>query len=129
MKKQTKLTLKLAIWTWTWVGSLAIATFGPKFIWGEHQLLTISGVVINFIIGIAMIIANRNLFNNLDELQRKIQLEALGITLGLTVVAGISYSLLDITNLISDNAEIGLLVGFIGMCYLSAVLINRKRYL
>ncbi|MFN2262192.1 MAG: hypothetical protein ABR595_09035, partial [Psychroflexus sp.] len=78
--------------------------------------------------GIAMIIANRNWFNSLDELQRKIQLEALGITLGLAVIFGITYSLLDITNLIASDAEISLLVGFMGITYLVSLLIIRKRY-
>jgi hypothetical protein len=75
-----------------------------------------------------MIIANRNFFNSLDELQRKMQLEALGITLGLAVIVGITYSLLDSTNLISSDAEIGFLVGFIGITYFISLLIIRRRY-
>jgi xanthosine utilization system XapX-like protein len=44
------------------------------------------------------------------------------------VVVGITYSLLDITNLIPMDAEIGILVGFMGITYLIALLVNRKRY-
>jgi hypothetical protein len=128
MKNSKKEILKLAGWTWSWVASLAFATFGPKFIWDDHQLLTILAVVTNFGNGIAMIIANRNFFNSLDELQRKMQLEALGITLGLAVIVGITYSLLDSTNLISSDAEIGFLVGFIGITYFISLLIIRRRY-
>jgi hypothetical protein len=128
MKNSKKEILKLAGWTWSWVASLAFATFGPKFIWDDHQLLTILAVVTNFGNGIAMIIANRNFFNSLDELQRKMQLEALGITLGLAVIVGITYSLLDSTNLISSDAEIGFLVGFIGITYFISLLNIRRRY-
>ena len=64
----------------------------------------------------------------MDELQRKIQLEALGISLGLAVIAGLSFSLLDQTDLIPFDAEIGFLVGFIGITYMIALLINRRRY-
>lgn len=128
MKTKKQQVLNLAGWTWSWVATLALATFGPQFIWDDHQLLTILFVGLNFANGIAMVIANRHFFNSLDELQRKIQLEALGITLGLTVIIGITYSLLDTTNLIGADAEIGFLVGIIGIVYMVSTLIIRKRY-
>jgi hypothetical protein len=128
MKTKKQQVLNLAGWTWSWVATLALATFGPQFIWDDHQLLTILFVGLNFANGIAMVIANRHFFNSLDELQRKIQLEALGITLGLAVIIGISYSLLDTTNLIGVDAEIGFLVGIIGIVYMVSTLIIKKRY-
>jgi len=128
MKTKKQQVLNLAGWTWSWVATLALATFGPQFIWDDHQQLTILFVGLNFANGIAMVIANRHFFNSLDELQRKIQLEALGITLGLTVIIGITYSLLDTTNLIGADAEIGFLVGIIGIVYMVSTLIIRKRY-
>jgi peptidoglycan/LPS O-acetylase OafA/YrhL len=128
MKTQKQRTVKLALWTWSWVATLAIATFGPKFIWDDHQLLTVLSISVNLANGIMMIIANRSLFNIMDELQRKIHTEALAITLGLAVIVGLSFSLLDQTNLISFDAEIGYLVGFIGITYLVALFINRSRY-
>jgi peptidoglycan/LPS O-acetylase OafA/YrhL len=129
MKNKKQNTVKLALWTWSWVATLAMATFGPKFIWDDHVFLTVFAILVNLGNGILMILANKNLFNSLDELQRKIQLEALGITLGLAVIAGLSFSLLDQPNLIPFDAEIGFLVGFIGITYMVALLINRKRYL
>ena len=56
-----------------------------------------------------MIWANRNLFNYYVELERKLHLEAMELTLGLTLITGLSFSLLDQTNLI-------------------ALLVNRRRY-
>jgi len=76
-----------------------------------------------------MILANRKLFNHYDELERKIHLESLAFTLGAAVVVGLSYSLIDQTNLIQSDAEIGFLVGFIGLTYMVTLLVNRKRYL
>jgi hypothetical protein len=75
-----------------------------------------------------MILANRKLFDNFDELERRIHLEAMGLTLGLTVVVGLSYSLLDTTDLIAYNAEISSLVLFTGVTYLVCLLVNTKRY-
>ena len=130
MKEERKKHLKnLGLWTWSWVATLAIATFGPKFIWDEHVGLTTFAIITNLVNGVLMILANRTLFNHYDELERKIHLESLALTLGLTVVVGLSYSLLDQTNIIPFDAEIGVLVGFIGVAHLITLLINRKRYL
>lgn len=129
MKEERRKHLcNLALWTWSWVASLAIATFGPIFIWGDHKVLTPLAILINLIHGGFMMLANRKLFNHYDELERKIHLEALGLTLGLTVIVGLTFSLLDQTNLIPFDAEIGVLVGFIGVTYMITLLINTKRY-
>lgn len=129
MKKTRKRNLRqLAAWTWSWVATMAIATFGPLYIWDDHTLLTVLAVAVNFVNGILMIIANRKLFNNFDELERKIHLESLALTLGLAVVVGLSYSLLDTTNLIAYDAEISNLVLFIGVTYIIFITINTRRY-
>lgn len=129
MKKGGRKNLtQLAAWTWSWVATLAIATFGPEFIWDDHTTLTVLAVAVNFANGILMIIANRSFFNNLDELERKIHVESLALTLGLAVVVGLSYSLLDTTNLIPFDAEISNLVMFIGVAYIIILSVNTRRY-
>jgi hypothetical protein len=129
MKQTRKKNLyRLAGWTWSWVATMAIASFGPKYIWDDHTTLTVLAVTVNFANGIFMIIANRNLFNSFDELERKIHLESMALTLGLAVVVGLTYSLLDLTNLIGFDAEISNLVMFIGITYLICVTINTRRY-
>lgn len=119
---------QLAIWTAAWVMTMAVASFGPKFLWDGAPLWSSLAILLNLAVGLMMILANRNLFNDLDELQRKIQLEAMGITLGLAVVVGLVYSLLDATNLIPYDAEISGLVMFIGITYFAATVLNSRRY-
>ena len=128
-EERKKRTIRLAIWTWTWVATLAVATFGPIFIWENSILWTTLAICINLINGVLMILANRSLFNHYDELERKIHLESMGLTLGATVIVGLSYSLLDITNLITSDAEISYLIMFMSVTYFITLLINRKRYL
>jgi len=129
MKEERKKKItQLAIWTWTWVATLALATFGPEFIWSEDSPLTIISIVLNFLNGALMIWANRNLYNHYDELERKIHLEAMALTLGVAVIVGLTYSLLDQKNIIETDAEIGILVGIIGITYGVAMGINTKRY-
>ncbi len=126
--ERQKRVRKLAVWTWTWVATLAIATFGPIFIWDDHSFLTPFAIIVNLANGVLMILANRDLFNHFDELEKKLHLEAMAITLGLTVVVGLTFSLLDQKDIIPFDAEIGFLVGFIGICYMTALLINMRRF-
>jgi hypothetical protein len=79
-------------------------------------------------VGLGMILSNKNYLLKLDELMQRIQLEAMGVTLGIGVVAGLSYSLLDTTNLIAADAEIGFLVLLMGVVYLSSIAISQRRY-
>ncbi len=111
-----------------WTMSMALATFGPKFIWDGDKTLTAIGIVLNAILGAGMIFANIQHLNGLDDLQKKIQLEGMGIALGVGILGGLSYTLLDTTNLISQDAEISYLVILIGLTYLISVLIGQKRY-
>ncbi len=127
-EERKKHLLNLGLWTWSWVATLAIATFGPKFIWDDHTTLTTLAILVNLANGVFMILANRKLFNHFDELERKIHLESMALTLGLAVIVGLTYSLLDQTNLIPFDAEIGTLVGFIGATYMIALLVNRIKY-
>lgn len=121
-------TRLLAYWTIAWVVSLALVTFGPTLIWGEQPVINLIGILFNLAIGIGMIFANKRYINGLDELQRKIQLEAMALALGVGVVVGISYSMFDILNLIAFDAEISHLVIVIGITYMLASITGNLRY-
>lgn len=69
--ERNKRVRKLAVWTWSWVATMAIATFGPAYIWDHHPFLTPFAITVNFANGILMILANRDLFNHFDELEKK----------------------------------------------------------
>ena len=128
-KAQTKKNTKnLRLWTIAWVLSMAVATFGPMFIWEGENTMTLIGIILNGLLGVGMILANIRHLNGLDDLQKKIQLEGMAIALGVGIVGGLSYSLLDTTNVISQDAEISFLVILIGLTYMVSVLIGQKRY-
>lgn len=119
---------QLKLWTLLWVLSMAIATFGPIFFWKGNTTLSAIVILINVGVGAGMILANRKYINSLDELQKKIQLDAMGIALGVGVVGGLGYSLLDQTNVIGKDAEIGFLVLLISLTYMIGSLVGQKRY-
>lgn len=125
--KGKKNTINLAIWTMAWTASMAVVSFGPKFIWNEDKAITWIFLGLNFLLGIGMILANVKHVNGLDELQKKIQLEAMGIALGVTVVTGLSYTVMDQQDLIPNDAEIAILVMVIGVTYMGGLLIGQKR--
>jgi hypothetical protein len=121
-------TVRLAWWTMAWLLTMALAVFGPKFLWDSSLPATITAIALNLAAGIGMIVANIRHLKGLDELQQKIQLEAMGLALGVAVVFGLAYSTLDITNVMPFDAEISNLVILIGLTYFVAVVVGQRRY-
>jgi len=121
-------TKLLALWTTLWVTTLALVVFGNLYLWSDNNTITIILLIINLLIGVGMIIANIKHLKSLDELQRKIHLEAMGLSLGIALILGISYSTMDVTNLINFDAEISHLVIVIGLSYFAGVVIGQYRY-
>ncbi len=121
-------TLRLAYWTIAWTLSMAVATFGPRFLWDGNQLITGLTIFINLAIGIGMIFANKRHLDGLDELQKKIALEAMALSLGVALVFGLSYSLIEITHFLPIKAEIGILVILVSLTYLGATILGNRRY-
>jgi len=121
-------TKRLAKWTAAWVISLALATFGDKFIWQQNELITAIAIGINFLVGIMMIMVNKQHLTDLDELQQKIQLNAMGLSLGIGLIVGISYSTLDTTGLISSHAEISHLIIVMALTYMIGIILGNRKY-
>ena len=127
MKEQKKYTKILLGWTFAWVVSLAFLSGGVNNLW-DSLLITKIGLLINLSIGVGMIIANKNLLNHYDELQKKIQLEAMALTLGLAVVVGIVYEVSFDFGVINSEPEGEYIVIFISICYIVSTLLNSRRY-
>ena len=121
-------TLRLGYCTGAWLVTTALATFGPQFIWHDNTLLTAVTIFINLAIGLATILANKHHLLSLGEMQQKIQLEAMALSLGVGFVCGLSYSLLDQSNLMAADAEITHLILLMGLTYLAGTVIGNRRY-
>ena len=127
MKKQKKHTKILMAWTLAWVASLAFLSGGVNNLW-DNIIFTQIGLIINFAIGVGMIIANKNLFKHYDELQKKIQFEAMALTLGLAVVVGLTYEISFDFGVINSEPEFEYLVFFISFSYIVSTIINSRKY-
>jgi hypothetical protein len=123
-----KNTVNLAYWTGAWLLTMALAAFGPKFIWNSQPAISVFAIIINTAVGVGVILANKKHLNGLDEMQRKIHMDAMAIALGVTIIGGLSYSMLDISNVINSDAEISHLVILTSVTYLISVVIGNMRY-
>lgn len=128
--ERKKITVKLAVATWTWVGSTALTSFGPRFIWSEdNYILSALSLLLNVVLGLWMVLSLRRLFLNFDELELKIHLDSLAITLGLSVVFGMGFNISEQIGLLPFKADISALIMFMSLCYWFSLMINRRRYL
>ena len=123
-----KNTVHLGYWTGAWVLTMALAKFGPEYIWQSNKWLTALAILVNLVIGYGMIMANKRHLKGLDEMQQKIQLEAMALSLGVGLVAGLAYSNLDVANLIPFNADISHVIILMALTYLAGMYIGIRKF-
>lgn len=121
-------TLRLLCWTVAWLLTTALLAFGPKFIWNEALGATLLALALNLGAGLGVILANRQHLRDLDEMIQKVLLEAMGITLGVVLVIGIPYSLLDAYDVFAFEADIAHLYFVMGLTLIASVVVGMRRY-
>ena len=121
-------TRRVFWWNVAWVAATALMAFGPKFLWNLALGLTLLGVGINVATGVGMLLATKKYVMELDDLQRKVYLNALAITVGVTLIAGIPYSVLNLYHLVPFQADIAHLVMLMSATFLVSFLYGTWRY-
>ncbi|QBY04339.1 hypothetical protein E2K93_08010 [Thalassotalea sp. HSM 43] len=125
-QKQKVKTLGLC--TFFWLVATALLAFGPKFLWDFNTLLTVIAVIVNLLTGTAMIMANRAHLRSLDEMQQKIQSEAMALSLGVGLVVGCCYQLLHNVRLISFQPELAHMVIVMCLTYMIGMIKGGVKY-
>lgn len=120
-------TLRHAVWTFAWLATTALATFGPALLW-VSPAANAAAIALNLAVGAGMVRTAILHIRSLDEFQQKIHIDAMGLTLGVGLVAGIGYSLLSTSGLIPWPAEIPLFLGALSLVYLATVLVQTRRF-
>lgn len=129
LKTRTKKsTCRILYWGVAWVLTTALVAFGPESIWDSNTSLTILALLLNLGIGIGMIVANKRHLKGLDDLQQKIQLEGMALALGVGLVLGLSYEMLEDVNLITFKAQISHLIMLMAVTYIIAIKLGDRRY-
>jgi hypothetical protein len=119
---------RLFAWNGAWGAATALMAFGPKFLWNRALVFTLLAVGLDVAVGIGMILANKKYLLDLDELQRKVQLNSMAITLGVGLIAGVPFSVMDSYHVIPFHADIGSLLILMCLTFLAANLYGRWRY-
>tara|TARA_B100001142_G_scaffold260190_1_gene262526 strand:- start:24 stop:449 length:426 start_codon:yes stop_codon:yes gene_type:complete len=123
-----KNTLRLFFWSVAWVLATAGVAFGSKNLWNFNTWLTIIAVLIHIGLGLGMIRVFKQYLLGLDELQRKIQLDAMALSLGIGLVLGSSYELLEDIKLIPFEPEIPHLVMMMSLTYVVGTVLGHRKY-
>ena len=120
--------MRIFRWSVAWVGTCALLVFGPKFLWNKALVFTLLAVGLNVLVGICAIMANKKYFEELDDIQRKVHLNSLAITVGVAFIAAVPYSVMDSYRLIPFHADIAHLVMLMGLTYGTSNLYGTRRY-
>ena len=102
--------------------------FGPKFLWNKALVFTLLAIGLDIAVGIGMVLANKNYLAELDELQRKVQLNSMGITLGVGLIAGVPLSVMDAYHVIPFHADIAYLLILMALTFAGSNLYGTWRY-
>jgi uncharacterized membrane protein YcfT len=120
--------LNLALWTLAWLASTAFLRFGAEYIWDYQPAYSVIALITHLALGLAMIMVNVKHLSSLDELQRKITMDAMGITLGVGLIAGIAYEQLEDIKLITFEPEINHLIMLMAFTYIITIFIGNRKY-
>ncbi len=126
--KQVGDTFRLGYWTAAWLVTMAAAKFGPELVWQSNELISSLAILINLGVGFGMILANKRCLEGMDEMQQKINLEAMGLTLGVGLVVGLGYSGMNVNNLIAFDDEILLLTILMSVTYILGIFAGHWKY-
>jgi hypothetical protein len=120
--------LQLFSWAVAWVGTCALMSFGPRLLWNKTSALTLLAVGLNFCVGVGLIVVHKKYLGSLDELQRKVYLDALGITVGVVLIVAVPYAVLDRFNIVHLKGEVSDLLILMTVTFLASFLNGTWRY-
>src|SRR5947209_8528856 len=120
--------LRLASLSAGWLVTCALMKFGPKFLWSQASVLTWLAVGLNVCAGVGLILANKEYIEQLDELQRKIYLNALAVTVGVILIVWVPYAVMETYEMTPFHANISHLLALMGLTFPAALSYGTWRY-
>lgn len=126
-KRDVKNANRVNLLTLFWALTLMISTF-----LSENELLN-SGLAITLVfcihtlIGIAMLTSYRHFLIQLDEMERKVQLNALALSVGIAIISFSSYSILE-NSAIVPPLNAAYLIVLIALTYIVGIIKGRISY-
>ena len=126
--RQRRTTRKSAFWAGAWILSGTLFAFGPEFLWPGQFPLTIAAALVSLGVGIGTLFHWRDTLNNTDDLHRKVLLEAMAIALGVGMVVGTLYPVMEDYELVPTDVNMSALVLVMGVTFLTSMILGLRRY-
>ena len=114
-------------WSLAWTTAWVVASIAINNEWvgtGTPQLVI---ALLPTVLGVGMLLAYAKFLREADELQRKIQLDALALGFGAGLVGSVLYRLLQRTVFVAE-ADVADVIVLMIVVYAIAVLIGQRRY-
>jgi len=117
------------LWTLLWVISWLGVTWALKSGLLASGAPGILAAVVSSCLGIGKALAYRRFLNEADELQRKIEIEALALAFGVGVVGGMAYWLLELSGAVpASRTDLLYVIAVALLTYSAGVLFGKRRY-
>jgi hypothetical protein len=119
-------SMKVNIWAILWTLSLGVFTYLTGLEW-FNTATAITCFIVNLAVGIKLVLSYKHFLHHLDEMERKIQLDALALSVGVTIISFASLSILDRGDLIGEAKTFHLIM-ILSISYMVGIVIGRVKY-
>ncbi|HEY4085136.1 MAG TPA: hypothetical protein VGM43_04320 [Bryobacteraceae bacterium] len=109
-------------------GNLRVDVIRSAIALEQDPDLHANAVGLNFCVGVGLTVVHKRYLASLDELQRKVYLDALGITVGVVLIVSVPYSVLDRFNVVHLKAEVSDLLILMTVTFLISFFTGTWRY-
>jgi hypothetical protein len=117
----------IMLWIIAWVGTWIAADKAELYEWYTSNLFTYLAIAINAAIGLGVIVTYMRFLGELDEMQQKIQLNALALAMGVGLVGSVSYSLMESAGLIA-KPDLAVIIMLMSGTYSLAIINGRRKF-
>lgn len=126
-EKDRKNQRRIIFWSLAWIVPYLAVSLAIKNDSIGSDALALAATIGVTGLGLGVLLAYRRFLSNADELMRKIQLDALAMTVGVGVVSGFSYTLLESAGIVA-NAEAMTLVMVMVVTYIVGIVVGLRRF-
>lgn len=127
-QREIRNAARIVVWTLAWTATLALARFGPSLLWDSQPVASWIAIAANLVVGVGWIVAHARYLRGVDDLQRKIMLDAIAVAVGVGLVGGFAAVAANSVDLIAFDANIAFFSALMGVVYSVAIVVGTLRY-
>ena len=117
----------LMVWIFIWMATFVAVDKGAGNGWVTSNAMSLAAVALNAFLGLGVLFTYMKFLKELDEMQQKIQLNALALAMGVGLVGTISYTLL-VTGGHVAQPDLAVIIMLLSGGYMAGLLIGRAQY-